>query len=154
MDYLIVKWLHILSSTFLFGTGVGSAFYLLFVTLTRNVQAVAAVTRVVVVADWLFTSTTMLFQPLSGWWLVQRVGLPWGSRWLAWSIVLYLVGLACWLPVVWLQLRMRALANVAAQQQQALPPAYWRCFRAWILLGIPAFLAFVAVFYLMVVKPP
>ena len=31
MEYAIVKWLHVLSSTLLFGTGLGSAFYMLFV---------------------------------------------------------------------------------------------------------------------------
>jgi hypothetical protein len=66
VEYLIVKWLHVISSTVLFGTGIGSAFYLLATTLSRDVRAVAVVARMVVRADWLFTATTAVLQPLTG----------------------------------------------------------------------------------------
>lgn len=153
MEYLVVKWLHILSSTFLFGTGIGSAFYLLAATLVRDVRAVAVVTRLVVLADWLFTSTTVVIQPLTGFYLVHLAGIPVHTRWVAWSLVLYAIAVACWLPVLWLQMKMKQLARNSAERNAPLPAAYWRCFRRWVLLGIPAFFAFVAVFWLMVVKP-
>lgn len=153
MEYLIAKWLHILSSTFLFGTGVGSAFYLLFTSLSRDVRAVATVARLVVKADWLFTATTIVFQPLSGLWMAHRVGFPLDSRWLAWSIALYLLATACWLPVIVLQMRLRDLAAAAAREGTALPPRYWRLLRIWVALGFPALFAFLAVFWLMVAKP-
>jgi len=151
--YLVTKWLHIVSSTFLFGTGVGSAFYLLVATLKRDPVVVAAVARYVVWADWLFTSTTVVFQPLSGMYMVHLTGMQLSARWLAWSVTLYVVAVACWLPVVWLQTRLRDLARVAADAGSALPPAYDRYFRCWVALGIPAFFAFVAIFYLMTAKP-
>ena len=153
MNYLDVKLLHILSSTLLFGTGIGSAFYLLFATLNRDPRAVAVVTRGVVIADNLFTATTAIFQPLSGWYMVHLAGLPWHSKWLHWSIVLYVVALACWLPVVVIQVRLRNLARQAMHDGVALPYAYWRWFRVWFALGVPAFFAFVGIFYLMVAKP-
>ncbi|MEC5159020.1 putative membrane protein [Janthinobacterium sp. CG_23.3] len=153
MDYLLVKVLHILSATFLFGTGVGSAFYLLFTSLSRDVRAIAVVTRAVVLADWLFTATTMVLQPLTGLYLAHLAGMPLGSRWLAWSLLLYGVAVACWLPVLWLQIRLRRLACRAAADGAALPAVYWRYFRLWVALGFPALLAFLAIFYLMVVKP-
>ncbi len=153
MDYLTVKWLHILSSTFLFGTGIGSAWYLLFATLSRDVRAVAVVARNVVRADWLFTATTVIAQPLTGVWMVRLAGYPWHSKWLMWSVVLYAAAVLCWLPVVWLQMKLRDAAEQAARDGTALPPAYWRWFGWWVGLGIPAFFAFVAVFYLMVAKP-
>jgi len=153
MDYLIVKTLHILSSTFLFGTGVGSAFYLLFASLGRNVSATAAVARLVVKADWLFTATTVVFQPLSGLYLIQRAGLPLDTRWIVWSFVLYLIAVACWLPVVWLQMRMRDLATDAANRNQPLPSRYGALLRAWVALGFPALFAFLAIFWLMVARP-
>jgi uncharacterized membrane protein len=153
MDYVTLKWLHVLSSTFLFGTGIGSAFYMLFANLSRDVRAIAVVSRIVVVADWLFTSTTIIVQPLTGYYLIRMAGLPMGSRWITWSIGLYLVAAACWLPVVWLQMRLRDLAQAAARDATALPEQYWRYFRVWVILGIPAFFAFVAIFYLMVAKP-
>jgi len=153
MEYLIWKWLHLLSAAFLFGTGIGSAFYLLFTSLGRDPRAIATVARLVVIADWLFTATAIVFQPLSGLWLAQRVGFPLHSRWLAWSIALYLLATACWLPVIWLQLQLRDLAVAAAAQGTALPPLYWRYLRCWVALGVPALLAFLAVFWLMVAKP-
>lgn len=153
-DYLIVKTLHILSATFLFGTGVGTAFYLLVTTLGRDVRVVAAVTRWVVIADWLFTATTAIAQPFTGWWLAQRLGMPLMElAWLRWSIYLYALAMACWLPVVWLQMRLRDLAGVAARDGTPLPAAYWRAFRIWIVLGVPALFAFLAIFWLMVAKP-
>lgn len=153
-DYLIVKTLHILSATFLFGTGVGTAFYLLVTTLGRDVRVIAAVTRWVVIADWLFTATTVIAQPLTGWWLAQRMGIPLMEvAWLRWSVHLYALAIACWLPVVWLQMRLRDLSAIAAQRGDPLPPAYWRAFRAWVALGVPALFAFLAIFWLMVAKP-
>lgn len=153
MDYLTVKWLHIMSSTFLFGTGVGSAFYMLFATISRDVRAVAVVSRIVVWADWLFTTTTVVIQPLTGYYLMRLAGFPLTSRWLLWSIGLYVLAVACWLPVVWLQMRLRTIARDTAQQGTDLPALYWRYFALWVALGIPAFIAFVAIFYLMVAKP-
>ena len=153
MEYLIVKWLHIVSSTLLFGTGIGSAFYLLFTSLSRDVRAIAVVSRHVVRADWLFTATTVVFQPLSGFYLAHLAGFPLSSRWIVWSVVLYLVAGACWLPVVWLQMRMRDMAQTSARDGVALPALYWRYLRIWAALGVPAFFALIVVFYLMTAKP-
>jgi uncharacterized membrane protein len=153
MDYLVVKWLHILSSTVLFGTGLGSAYYMFFASLTRHPAAVAVVVRQVVWADWLFTTTTIVFQPLSGLYMLQLAGIPWTTRWVMWSFVLYFVAGACWLPVVWLQIRMRRMAEAAAAAGQPLPSKYFTFLRWWTALGVPAFLALVVVFWLMVAKP-
>lgn len=153
MDYVLLKWLHILSSTFLFGTGIGSAFYMLFANISKDVRAIAVVSRIVVIADWLFTATTAVIQPLTGAWMIHLAGYPWHSRWVMWSVALYVLAGACWLPVVWLQIRMRDLAQAAARDATELPPQYWRYFRTWVMLGIPAFIAFVVIFYLMVAKP-
>lgn len=153
MTYLLVKWLHIVFSTLIFGTGIGSAFYLLVASLRRDVAVVAGVARIVVWADWLFTATTAVLQPLTGLWLVHIAGFPLDTPWVLWSLVLYVVAIACWLPVVRLQIRMRDLACAAAEAKAELPPAYWRHFRQWVALGVPAFFAFMAIFYLMVVKP-
>ena len=153
MEYLIIKWLHIVSSTLLFGTGIGSAFYLLFTSLSRDVRAIAVVSRHVVRADWLFTATTVVFQPLSGFYLAHLAGFPLSSRWIVWSVILYLVAGACWLPVVWLQMRMRDMAQASAREGVALPAQYWRYLRIWTALGVPAFFALIIVFYLMTAKP-
>jgi uncharacterized membrane protein len=153
MTYLIVKWLHILSSTLLFGTGLGSAFYMFFTSLTRDVRATAIVVRHVVIADWAFTTPTIIIQPLTGFYLIHLAGFPLSSTWIAWSIGLYLLAGAAWLPVVWMQIKMRDMANEAMRVGTDLPPLYWRYLRFWVALGIVAFVSLVVVFYLMVAKP-
>ena len=153
MDYVIVKWLHILSSTFLFGTGIGSAFYMLFANISRDLRAIAVVARYVVIADWLFTATTAVIQPLTGFYLIHLAGYPMHSRWIMWSVALYVLAGACWLPVVWIQIRLRDLAQAAVRDGGELGAPYWRLMRLWVALGIPAFLSFVVIFYLMVAKP-
>jgi len=151
--YLLVKWIHILSSVVLVGTGFGTAFYLFFANRSGNVQAQAVVSRLVVRADWWFTTPAVLVQPASGLFLAHMTGWPLSTPWLALSIALFVISGALWLPVVWLQLRMAAMARAAAEQGGVLPDTYWRYARWWEALGYPAFVAMLAVFYLMVVKP-
>ena len=153
MEYFVVKWLHILSSTLLFGTGIGTAFYLFFISRSDDVRTIAAVARLVVIADWCFTATSIVVQPVTGFYLARLMGIPLHVPWLAWSIGLFAVAAACWLPVVWLQMRMRDIAVAAARAGEPLPPSYRRNFRAWTALGFPALFSLLAVFYLMVAKP-
>jgi uncharacterized membrane protein len=153
MEYLIIKWLHVLSSTLLFGTGLGSAFYMFFTNRSKEVRAIAIVCRRVVWADWLFTTPTAILQPATGLYLVHIAGMPLSSKWIAWSIGLYVLAGACWLPVVWIQIRMADMAERAAEQGTALPALFWRFHHIWTALGVPAFIAFIGIFYLMVVKP-
>jgi len=153
MDYVVLKWLHIVSSTLLFGTGIGSAWYMLFANVSRDVRAIAVVAKYVVVADWLFTATTAILQPLTGFYMIHLAGYPLHSKWIMWSMILYVIAGACWLPVVWLQIRMRDLAAQAVRLDTPLPALYWRYFRIWVFLGLPAFAAFIVIFWLMVAKP-
>ncbi len=152
MDYLVLKWVHILSSTILFGAGVGSAFHMFVSTLRREVDGMANATRNVVIADWLLTTPTAILQPVTGLWLVHKMQLPWSTPWVAWSLGLYAVAIACWLPVVWMQIRMRDLMAHAARTRAPVPAAYDRLFHWWTGLGFAAFFAFLLVFWLMVAK--
>lgn len=153
MDYLLVKWVHVLSSTVLFGTGLGSAFYMFSTTRGGDVRAIAEVAKRVVLADWLFTTPTAILQPVSGAYLVHLAGWPWSTPWILWSLVLYVIAGACWLPVVWLQIQMAAMAERASRCGEPLPQRFWRYNALWTFLGWPAFIAFIAIFYLMVLKP-
>lgn len=153
MDYVVVKWLHILSSTFLFGTGIGSAWYMLFANVSGDVRAIAVVARNVVIADWVFTATTAIIQPATGFYMIHLAGYPLDSTWIRWSIALYVLAGACWLPVVWIQMRLRDLSAEAVRNDTDLPPQYWRYFKTWVALGVPAFAAFIVIFWLMVAKP-
>jgi uncharacterized membrane protein len=151
--YLAVKWIHILSSTVLFGTGLGTALHMVLAQRSGNVQAIAVVARNVVRADWLCTLPSGIIQPLSGAALVHLAGWdPW-APWLRISYGLYLLAAACWIVVVFLQRRLRDLAAAAARAGTALPPSYRRLYAIWFVLGWPAFIGLVAVFGLMVLKP-
>lgn len=152
MMYLSLKYLHILSMVVLFGTGLGSAFYKWMADRSGHIAHIAVTNRHVVLADWLFTTPTVIFQPISGLWMVYLVNLPLSTPWVAISLGLYILAGVCWLPVVWLQIRMRTLSESAVQQQTALPALYWHYARIWFWLGVPAFIAMMLVVLLMVFK--
>jgi uncharacterized membrane protein len=151
--YALVKTLHILSATLLFGTGLGSAFYLWRADWSRDPAAIAFAARNVVIADWLFTLPAIVFQPLSGLWLASRLEISLTEPWLLWTYGLYILAGVCWLPVVWLQIRLRDMAAAALAQGDALPRRYRRYMTVWFTLGWPAFIALLVIFYLMVAKP-
>ncbi|MDR0702884.1 MAG: DUF2269 domain-containing protein [Azoarcus sp.] len=151
--YLIVKWLHIISSVLMVGTGFGTAFYLFFIHRTRNLEAIAEVSRLVVRADTWFTMPAVIFQPLSGLWLMQQTGLTLTTGWILLSLALFVLAGICWLPVVWLQIELRNTARACRDEQRPLPDYYWRKARLWEWLGYPAFIAVTVIFFLMVNKP-
>ena len=151
--YALLKFVHMLSSTLLFGTGLGTAFFMWMSHRSGNVAAIANAARITVLADWLFTTPAVVIQPLSGLWLMRLAGYPIGTPWLLTAIALYLAAGACWLPVVALQLRVRALSAEAVRSNTPLPASYHRHMRWWFALGWPAFLAVLAAFWLMVAKP-
>ncbi len=153
MLYLSLKWLHILSATILVGVGFGTAFYKWMIDRSGDVRVIAYASRLVVLADWLFTTPAIILQPLTGLWMLHLAGYSLSSPWIAWTLLLYALAGVCWLPVVWLQYRMRALALAALATEQALPASYWRYARTWFWLGIPAFAAMLAIYALMVFKP-
>lgn len=153
MIYLWVKWVHILASTLLFGTGLGIAFFMWMAHLRGDARVIAETARVVVIADSVFTAPAVLVQFATGLWLVHMLGLPLSQFWVRTALLLFFVIGACWLPVLWLQLRARDLARQAAAAGAPLPASYHRVMRWWFWLGWPAFLSVLAIFWLMVMKP-
>ena len=153
-SYLLVKTLHIISATVLLGTGSGIAFFMWMAHRGGDVKTIAAVAKLVVLADWCFTAPSVVVQFGSGMLLAHWAGFAWSTPWLMVSIILYFVIGACWLPVVVLQIRARDLAMAAVQAGTLLPPLYHRSMRVWFALGCPAFACVIAIVYLMVAKPP
>ncbi|MDH3262554.1 MAG: DUF2269 domain-containing protein [Paracoccaceae bacterium] len=151
--YLVLKWLHILSSTVLFGTGIGTAFQMVFAMRTGRVETVHAVASGVVRADWLFTAPAGVLQPATGVALALVAGYALTEPWLVLTYAAYVLAFACWAPVVWLQIRIRDLAGRALAEGRPLPEEVQRLYRIWFTLGWPAFGALVGVFWLMVSKP-
>ena len=153
MTYLLLKWVHVLSSTVLFGFGAGTAWYLWSAHRTGDPGTIASVGRMVVRADWIFTGSSGVIQPVSGLMLLHILGYSLTESWVLASIVLYLVAFACWVPVVGLQIRAQKLAQLALETGTPLSDDYRRAMRAWFWLGWPAFLGLTAVFWLMIAKP-
>ena len=153
MAYLLLKYLHVIGAAVLFGTGAGIAFFMLMAHLTGKAATVAAVARIVVIADFVFTATAVVLQPITGLALVWNVGYALGEGWIVLSIILYLVTGAFWLPVVGMQMRIRVIAEKAAAEGQPLPPAYHKLFWTWFAFGFPAFASVAAIFWLMIARP-
>lgn len=149
----ILRLAHVLGATVLFGTGAGIAFFMVMAERTRNPAIIAHVAGVVVIADTVFTATAVVLQPLTGYGLARMLGWPMTEGWIVLSLALYVVTGLFWLPVVWIQLRLRDLARRAANDGAPLPPAFDRLYRIWFVCGFPAFFAVIAIFWLMLSKP-
>jgi uncharacterized membrane protein len=154
MAYFMLKFLHVIGAAVLLGTGAGIAFFMLLAHRTGNSATIAAVARIVVIADFVFTATAVLAQPITGAFLAWYAGYSLTEGWIVLSILLYLLTGLFWLPVVWMQMEMRNLATQAAASQQPPPRRYTILFRLWFAFGFPAFAAVLAIFWLMISRPP
>ncbi len=152
-NYQILKWVHILSAFLLFGTGLGSAFYKWMSDRSGNIHAQAVTAKHVVLADWIFTTPTVFIQPATGYLLLLELGIPITEPWVMMSFGLFILAGICWLPVVWLQIEMKNMAELAVQNNTALPEKYNLFARIWFALGWPAFIAIMIAVWLMVTKP-
>ncbi|UTS79464.1 DUF2269 family protein [Phaeobacter piscinae] len=150
---LILRWLHVLGACVLLGTGAGIAFFMLMAHRTGDARLIAHTAGVVVLADLLFTTSAVVIQPITGGLLAWRLGWPLSEGWIALSLALYVVTGAFWLPVVWIQLRLRNLAREAVANSTDLPAQYHRLFAIWFACGIPAFAAVLTIVWLMLARP-
>jgi uncharacterized membrane protein len=151
--YLLAKTVHVLSAAVLFGTGLGIAFFFLMGLRSADPAGAYVAARTTVVADMVFTLTAGIVQPLSGFWLIRLAGYDPLAPWLVWTYGLYLLALACWLPVVWLQLRLRDMLAAKARGEAIDEARFRQYFHWWFALGWPAFVGLLCVFWLMVAKP-
>jgi uncharacterized membrane protein len=151
--YLAVKTAHILSSTILFGTGIGIAFFMFRSHFTDDVPGKLYAARNTVLADKVFTFPAVVIQPATGAWLVWSGGFDWTATWLVVTYAIYALAGLCWLPVVWIQAELRDMLIDANATGGELPDRYAKLFRLWFLLGWPAFVGLVVVFFVMVAKP-
>ena len=145
--FILIKLVHILSAAVLFGTGMGTAFFMLKAYLSRNEQAMKVTTSTVVLADWVFTTPAVVVQLATGLWLTSELNIAFDSAWFLAVISLYVLVGICWLPVVWIQIRIRDLIAQGSDRD-----GYKNLMRAWVALGVPAFSAVLVIFYLMVSK--
>ncbi len=153
MSYLLLKFLHVLGAVVILGTGTGIAFFMLMAHLSRDAAFIGRTAGVVVQADMLFTATAVAVQPVTGYLLMRELGIPFTEGWLVLSLGLYALAGIFWLPVVWIQARMRDLAQEAAAKGAPLPERYHRLFRVWFAFGFPGFGSVLAIVWLMIAKP-
>ncbi|MFI0843506.1 DUF2269 family protein [Mesorhizobium sp. IMUNJ 23232] len=149
----LLRLVHVLGAAVLFGTGAGIAFFMVMAHRTRNPKTIAHVAGTVVVADTVFTATAVVLQPITGAWLAHEIGWPLSEGWIVLSLALYVVTGLFWLPVVFIQIRLRNLARQAAHAGGALADEYFRLYRIWFAFGFPAFFAVIGIFWLMLTKP-
>ncbi len=149
----VLRWAHVIGAAVLLGTGAGIAFFMVMADRTGDPRAIAHVASTVVVADFLFTATAIIAQPVTGVLLARALGWPLGEGWIVLSVALYVATGVFWLPVVWMQMRMRDLARRAVRDGAPLPAAYHRLFRLWFAFGFPAFAAVLAIVWLMLNRP-
>ncbi len=154
MDWApVLRWLHVIGACVLLGTGAGIAFFMVMAHRTGNAMLIAHTARVVVIADWIFTASAVVIQPITGALLVEAVGWSWSEGWLVLSLALYVVTGCFWIPVVWMQAKMRDLAQAAAEAEKPLPSLYHQLYKAWFICGFPAFFAVLAIIWLMRAQP-
>jgi len=151
--YLLLKWIHVLSATVLFGTGLGTAFHFWYACRSGDVASIAAAARSTVVADFVFTLPAAVVQPATGLALASLAGYSLTARWLVFAMLLYLVAAGCWIPVVFIQMRLKGQAEALLRNGTAPGPGFRRLYRAWFFLGWPAFIAMIATLWLMVSRP-
>ena len=151
--YVLVKSLHIISSTILFGTGIGIAFFMFRSTHTDNLNQKLYALNNTVLADTFFTFPAVIIQPLSGIALIHIAGYNWSDFWLKATYIIYIIAGLCWLPVIWIQIQLKDICTHALVKGSELSDKYYRLFKIWFLLGWPAFFGLLIVFYLMVAKP-
>ena len=150
---LILRWLHVIGACVLLGTGAGIAFFMMMAHRSGDTALIAGTARIVVIADMVFTATAVVAQPLTGWLLARETGWAMTEGWIVASLALYVLTGICWLPVVRIQISLRNLASEAACNGTALPARYHHLYRLWFALGIPAFMAVLAILWLMVARP-
>lgn len=153
MAYLVLKYLHLLGAIVLIGTGAGIAFFMVMAHSTGHVSKIAGVARIVVIADFVFTASAVIAQPVTGVLLAREAGYDLTEGWIVLSIILYIVIGIFWLPVVVMQMKMRDLAEAAERAGASLPPQYRVLFWTWFVFGFPAFGAILAILWLMIARP-
>ncbi len=153
MTYELLKFVHVIGACVLLGTGAGIAFFMVISNRSGKPAFIAHTAGIVVLADTAFTATAAVLQPVTGYFLARETGWPVFEGWVFWSISLYVVVGVFWLPVVFIQIRLRELAQAAADRNEPLPVLYHRLYRIWFLCGFPAFSAVLAIVWLMLTKP-
>lgn len=149
----VLRWAHIIGATVLLGTGAGIAFFMLMAHRSRDATIITHTAGVVIIADWIFTASAVIAQPVTGFLLAREIGWDLSEGWIVVSLALYAgVGLF-WLPVVWMQHQMHKLARDAAVKNAPLPDRYFSLFRRWFLSGFPAFFGVMLILWLMVARP-
>ena len=149
----MLKYFHVVGASVLLGTGAGIAFFMLVAHRMADPVVIAGVARIVVIADFIFTASAVVLQPVTGALLIWWIGYSPTDGWIVLSIILYLITGAFWVPVVFMQIQMRDLAREAAHYGRPLPEEYHRIFRRWFIFGFPAFAAVLGIFWLMIARP-
>lgn len=148
MDYLTLKIIHILSATIMIGTGLGSAFYLFVSYKTALFTTVKDVLKIVIIADLIFTTPSVIVQLVTGLMLADRLNLT-NTRWYWVVLSISFLVLVLWLGAVVIQYRLKRIII----DKKSLPALFDKLMSIWFYLGVPSFGLAIFLYYLMIYKP-
>ena len=153
MSYDLLLLIHIASVILLLGVGGGSAFYKFMADRSGNLEVIVHTNKMVVLADWLFTTPSVILQPITGIMLIHVMGISWETPWLFFSIILYIFSITLWLVAVYLQIKMKNLAIETQHKNEILDNKYFRLVKYWTWLGLFSAFMMAVIFYFMLFKP-
>lgn len=145
--YLLLKTLHVISAVIVLGTGIGIAWYTLRGWLSGDLRVFRWISAETVAADWIFTGSAIvaLLGSAAGMLAINPAWLH--QSWLQLAILLTGAVFFLWLPVVFLQYRLRLHARESSERE------IHRTMKIWCALGAAAFSLMIAIVFLMVTKP-
>ncbi len=147
MSYPLLKLIHIISATIMIGTGLGSAFYLYFTYKKGQVSTVKEVLKLVVTADTIFTTPSVVIQFITGLLLSNLLGFTY-TNWFWVVLSVSFVVLILWVRAALIQLKLKKILD----KEKSLTVQFHRLMKIWFYLGVPSFLGAVYIYYLMVYK--
>lgn len=154
MAYDIAKFLHITGIVMLMGNITATAFWKVFADRTGDARIIGFAQRLVTITDWSLTFWGIILTIGGGYGAAWIAGInPFGSAWLVWSQVMFVIAGMIWLVIlVPIQVRQARVAKGFANGGE-IPDSYRRDSLNWIIWGLIGTVPLVAAVWLMVAKP-
>lgn len=152
--YEVLKFLHITGIVMLMGNITATAIWKFFADRTGDARIIAFAQKLVTYTDWSLTFWGIILTIGGGYGMVWSAGIGvFDAGWLLWSQVMFVIAGVIWLGLlVPIQIRQARAAKLFASGG-AIPPAYRRDSRNWIVWGLVATVPLVSALWLMVAKP-
>lgn len=155
-NYAVFKALHLLGVSLFIGNILVTALWKVLADRNAQPAVVAYAQRLVTITDYVFAAVGAGLVFVSGRFLAE--GLYGGVNadspsWLLWGWGLFIVSGVIWvLVLIPVQYKQAKMAREFASAE-AVPEAYWRLSKIWVVAGVIATVLPLLNFYVMVFKP-